>query len=357
MNEQDKKKKNHTALKVVIGIIILIILILLLLKGCLKCEPATAPGPVPPTATEAGTPAEPVDETTGGRIFVESAGEMEFRVFTVKQSKEGKKQYTEVAKENCNMGEPLLKPGQYLVKVYPKGKSISLGLVTVESQKTAKLKVTGFGTLKVGAVQDFMKYSVLNEAESVVGEGDTNITTMTLAAGNYTVVARPGGYPPVTVGPFELKDGEHRSVGVKGFGRLKVGAVKDFLKLDILDADGKKVSTVDSNITVLTLPAGTYTAVTKFKVLENVTIGPFELQDGEHKMVSLKGFGTAKIAASKDFLKYAVIDSSGKELTSGDTNISVHLLPLGTYSLRFGKKTVSGLVIKEGDQLSFKSGL
>ncbi len=116
------------------------------------------------------------------------------------------------------------------------------------------------GKLFVEAVVDFQKYEVFDAAGTSVAKGDTNISTLELPEGEYTVVVHPGAFPEVKLGPVTVKQGKIARPRLTGFGLVKVKGSEDFIKFQIVDGSDVVVAEGDTNISTTLLPVGTYTA-------------------------------------------------------------------------------------------------
>jgi hypothetical protein len=95
-----------------------------------------------------------------------------------------------VAEGDTNISVLGLPVGQYSIEVDAGDlPPASIDPVTVEDRKLAEPKVTGFGLVMVKAGRDFIDYTVVAKDGKVLAKGATNISTVLLPVGEYTVVA------------------------------------------------------------------------------------------------------------------------------------------------------------------------
>ncbi|MCK5688479.1 hypothetical protein KAI87_04370, partial [Myxococcota bacterium] len=159
----------------------------------------------------------------------------------------------------------------------------------------AKIPDSEKGSLFVKALIDFTKYDVKDAEGKVVATGDTNISTLKLVPGVYTVAVKPAAFDPVSLGEVEIKKGEVVQAAFKGFAELMGHGPADFIKYDILNAKGEIVGKGDTNISKMGLPMGIYSVVFKPGKFGPIKIENIDLKDGERKHVKLPGFGTVKV--------------------------------------------------------------
>ena len=221
----------------------------LALAGCTCSDPSRQtttddqPGRAATQAKPAGT----------GTLEIRAGSDFAFRVLAA----DGE----EVAKGTCNADQPELPAGSYRAVISASGTEVTVGPTTVEIGQKATLELEGFGTLKVGGAKDFMKYEVKNAAGAVVAKGDTNITTVGLPVGTYSVVVNTSPFPATTIEGVVIENDGHAAPNVRGFGFVTVKASKDFVDYTVLDASGREVGKGQTNISSLLLPVGELTVV------------------------------------------------------------------------------------------------
>ncbi len=211
--------------------------------------------------------------------------------------------------------------------------------------------ITKTGILVVKAVKDFPFIVYDSESGKEVAKGNCGIGELKIKPGKYMVKVKPNKNL-IPLGIAVILENKTNTLEFKGFGTLFVSGAKDFVKYNVFDKNGKKVTGGDTNITTLLLPAGDYkieTTVLEKKSVDSVSIGKKQAVS-----LKLKSFGALKVGARKDFLKFAVKDKSNKKVASGDSNISVLVLPVGAYLVECDGKSKK-LEIEGGDwkQLNF----
>ena len=226
-----------------------VLVISLVLGGCKGCEKAS--GEV--EGTGSGVAATEAPPAGTGTLVIRAGSDFPFRVLAA----DGK----ELAKGTCNIHQPELPAGSYRAVISASGSEVTVGPATVEVDKKVTLELKGFGTLKVEAPKDFMKYEVKNATGGVVATGDTNITTVGLPVGVYTVEVNTSPFPVTTIEGVTVEEGKEASPVVTGFGFITVKASKDFVDYKVVDAAGKEVGSGQTNITSLLLPVGELTVV------------------------------------------------------------------------------------------------
>jgi len=243
-------------------------LLALVLGGC-TCRDgggevgAPGGGAVPTTPEPQGT----------GTLEIRASSDFPFRVVDASGQ--------EVASGTCNIHQPELPPGTYRAVISASGTDVTVGPATVEPGEKATLKLEGFGTLKVGAPKDFMKFEVKDAAGEVVASGDTNITTVGLPVGTYSVEVATSPFPPTTIDGVTVEEGAQASPVVHGFGFVTIKASRDFVDYKVIDAEGREVGSGQTNITSLLLPVGDFT------VVAGDAKTPLTVADGDDKNVGI----------------------------------------------------------------------
>ncbi len=234
--------------------------------------------------------------------------------------------------------------GEYTVRTKVAGKLCSRSVV-IQSGKHIDIDLDCFGTLFVEAPKDFIRYHVLDEQGNKVTQGDTRISTLILAKGNYTVTADFAG---MAFKESVVIEGMGKTtLELKGAGTLFVRAAADFVKYQVIDKNGKQITAGDTNISTLDVPQGDYDIIVN--IAGKACKTKAAINSGAKTHIELKCFGTLWVEADKDFQKFVVKDKAGKEIVSGDSRITKAIVPTGEYTVYcVGKEKM--LKIEGGDR-------
>lgn len=334
---ESKPKSNRKIL--IIIIVVLLLLLLLALRSC-KADPVQK---TDLSAVKKNSKQTEAAIRKTGILEVKAVKDFPFFVYNPESG-------DEVAKGSCGITPIEIKPGKYLVRVKPDNAGlIPLGIAVIQENKTTTLEFKGFGTLYVDAAKDFIKYTVMDLDGNSIADGDTRISKIGLPVGTYMVKVNVSGIKIRKEAIIE--DGKQRVIVFDDLGTLFVSGAKDFVRYNVFNRNGKKVAKGDTNITTLVLPAGDYTVETTIlgkKAVDSVSIGKKQTA-----RLNLKSFGALQVRAYKDFLKFAVKDKDGRQVTSGDTNITTLVLPVGSYTVECNGK-IQKLEIEGADWKNLK---
>jgi len=234
--------------------------------------------------------------------------------------------------------------GEYTVRTTVSGKTCTSSVI-IQSGKHTDTALDCFGTLFVEAPKDFIRYHVLDEQGNKVTEGDTRISTLILAKGNYTVTAKFAGIEFKE--PVVITGMKQTTLKLKGAGTLFVRAAADFVKYRVVDKNGKQITKGDTNISTLDVPQGDYDVVVTISGKTCKT--PVSIKSGSKIGIKIKCFGTLWVEADRDFKKFIVKDNAGKEIVRGASRITKAIVPVGEYMVHcVGKEKT--LKIKGGDR-------
>ncbi|MBT4364153.1 MAG: VWA domain-containing protein [Desulfobacteraceae bacterium] len=218
--------------------------------------------------------------------------------------------------------------GEYTVRTKVSGK-ICTSSVVIESGKHTDTNLDCFGSLFVEAPKDFIRYHVIDEQGNKVAEGDTRISTLILASGNYTVTGKFAGMEFEE--PVVITGMKHTTLKLEGAGTLFVRAAADFVKYQVVDKKGKQITAGDTNISTLDVPQGDYDVIVT--VAGKTCKTPVSIKSGSRNNINLKCFSTLWVEANKDFLKFIVKDKAGNDIVGGDSRITKAIIPVGEYTV------------------------